>query len=135
MACFVCSKVYLTKIKLKQHYTVGHGYDPKRASEKEICEEAPKKDRAVAGASGVRDLMSCCGEKFHNWHARIKHQLDLHSRISGDICPYCDNKWVWRKYVDLDSHVSKYHPGKMSSKVQTCRSVKTLENRILWCTS
>ena len=45
-------------------------------------------------------------------------------RISGNICPYCDNKWCWRKYDDLDSHVARFHSNKMNSKIQSCRSCK-----------
>ena len=110
VACYLCDKSYLKKSKLKQHYIASHDYDPKLTSEQPL--------------PGKEHNCSECEENCGNWHARIKHQLDVHSRISGNICPYCDNKWSWRKYDDLDSHVRKYHSSKMNSTTQVCRSCK-----------
>ena len=55
----------------------------------------------------------------------MQHQLDVHSVISGEICPYCDSKWGWKKFDNLDEHVTKYHPFEMQSPIQTCLTCKT----------
>ena len=61
---------------------------------------------------------------FANLHARIKHQLDAHARISGQICPYCTSRFAPKKFDDLDGHVAKYHLFEMHSPIQTCSTCK-----------
>jgi DNA-directed RNA polymerase subunit RPC12/RpoP len=74
----------------------------------------------------VRNCRRCfdCGQSFGNSHARIRHQLDYHSAVSGQICPYCDSKYSVKKFDALDEHVSKYHVLVMQSPVQTCSTCK-----------
>ena len=55
----------------------------------------------------------------------LQHQLDIHSIISGEICPYCDCKWGWKKFDNLDEHVAKYHLFEMESPIQSCLTCKT----------
>ena len=45
--------------------------------------------------------------------------LFQHATISGQICPYCESKWGWKKFDHLDDHVTKHHVLEMQSPVQT----------------
>ena len=75
-------------------------------------------------SSEPKEFCTQCKQPFGSLHARIKHQLDVHSVISGDICPYCDGKWGWRKFDNLEEHVNKYHTFEMQSPIQTCMACK-----------
>lgn len=104
---------------LRRHYIASHGYDPNLANS--------GKDSATSCTStpgpGAPVSLNCpiCEQTFASLHARIKHQLDLHATVSGEICPYCP---YTRKFDNLDEHVVKYHEFVMQSPVQTCSTCK-----------
>ena len=94
---------------MKRHYITCHNYDPKCPS---TCSPDSK-------------LCTECDAKFANLNEAIKHHLEDHSILSGQICPYCDCKYGAKKFDNLDNHVSKYHVLDMQSPVQTCSTCKT----------
>jgi len=57
-----------------------------------------------------------------------KRNIFQHATISGQICPYCDNTWGWKKFNNLDEHVSKYHMLEMQSPVQTWYIILSSKN-------
>ena len=72
--------------------------------------------------SEALDHGTLCLVPSHHPSVQRKHRLDddfQHSVISGQICPYCDSKWGWKKVDRLDEHVAKFHVLEMQSPVQT----------------
>ena len=105
---------------LRRHYIASHGYDPNLANTgKDLATFSP----STPEQPGASEALNCplCEQTFASLHARIKHQLDLHATLSGQICPYCP---YTRKFDNLDEHVLKYHEFVMQSPVQTCSTCK-----------
>ena len=119
VCCHLCQRQFSMKQLLRRHYIASHGYDPNLANS--------GKDTATSSTStpgpGALVSLNCpiCEQTFASLHARIKHQLDIHATVSGEICPYCP---YTRKFDNLDEHVIKYHEFVMQSPVQTCSTCK-----------
>ena len=75
--------------------------------------------------SKITPSLKECDAKFPNSNEAIKHHLEAHAILSGQICPYCDCKYGAKKFDNLDSHVSKHHVLDMQSPVQTCSTCKS----------
>ncbi|CAB4055037.1 KRAB [Lepeophtheirus salmonis] len=111
--CHICKKTFTLKTLLRRHYMGTHNYDPRLVNPDLL-------------SSNIRgETCKECDQSFSNGHAVIKHYLDFHAVISGQICPYCDSKWSRRKFDELDAHVKKYHILEMQSPIQTCSTCKT----------
>eukprot|EP00095_Tigriopus_kingsejongensis_P002958 snap_masked-scaffold243_size241480-processed-gene-1.11 protein:Tk02958 transcript:snap_masked-scaffold243_size241480-processed-gene-1.11-mRNA-1 annotation:"unnamed protein product" len=107
VSCHLCTKAFTLKTLLRRHLISHHGYDPSR-----VDLDPSEEQRPLPGCE-------ICVEAFPNIHARIKHQLDFHSVVSGLICPYCS-----KKFDDLDGHAHKYHLLEVQSPIQTCITCK-----------
>ena len=106
VSCHLCSKSFILKTLLKRHYIAAHSYQSKNELISNLnCQE--------------------CSKEFKNNDEAIKHHLDFHAQISGQICPYCDCKYGAKKFDNLDAHVSKHHVLEMQSPIQTCSTCKT----------
>jgi hypothetical protein len=119
VACHICSRTFTMKVLLRRHYISNHGYKPELASSTIVD------DSQLSHPESEKELIcSTCNEKCVNRDAWIKHQLDFHTLISGEICPYCDNKWGPKKFDNLDEHVNKYHFWDTQSPIQQCTTCK-----------
>ena len=117
VCCHLCQRQFTMKQLLRRHYIATHGYDPN------LTNSAKDFATPFSASSGIPESLLCmaCKQTFVNLHARIRHQLDFHATVSGDICPYCPHT---RKFDNLDEHVIKYHEFVMQSPVQTCSTCK-----------
>ena len=118
VCCHLCQRQFTMKQLLRRHYIATHGYDPNLTNSAKADFATP-----FSASSGSPESLLCmaCKQTFVNLHARIRHQLDFHATVSGEICPYCP---YTRKFDNLDDHVVKYHEFVMQSPVQTCSTCK-----------
>ena len=121
VCCHLCQRQFTMKQLLRRHYIASHGYDPNLANFGKDTATLPSSTSTPAPGAPVSLNCPICEQTFASLHARIKHQLDIHASVSGDICPYCP---YTRKFDNLDEHVIKYHEFVMQSPVQTCSTCK-----------
>ena len=128
VSCHLCKKAFVLKTLLKRHYITSHGYDAQYGSDKQ---PSPNSLTSAATSTGngkvINEKEKCkeCQAEFENMHLVIRHFLEHHAVISGQICPYCDCKYGAKKFDNLDEHVAKHHVLEMQSPVQTCGTCKT----------
>jgi hypothetical protein len=134
--CHICKKPFILKTLLRRHYINAHNFEPNLGENseltgasagssvnKETAAQLVNKNHVADGHK--EETCTECEKSFSTANERIKHQLEVHAVLSGQICPYCDAKWGSKKFDDLDSHVAKYHVLEMQSPVQTCATCKT----------
>ena len=107
-ACVICGSKFFEKAKLRKHYVNHHAYVWSKID--------------TTGNERCKICRVRCG----NLNAVIRHYFEFHSKISGEACPYCDSKWGWKKFDELDNHVEKHHRSRGESKTQNCKSCKAV---------
>ncbi len=87
VCCHLCQRTFTLKQLLRRHYISSHGYDPNLVG----TASAVSKEAAGSGAgdggsvAGTEYPCDWCKQTYNNLHARIKHQLDFHSTLSGQV--------------------------------------------------
>ena len=111
VACHICKKSFILKTLLRRHYITIHNFDPQKNPSSDETEQV--------------ETCKECQVTLPSINEAIKHHLENHATISGQICPYCDCKYGAKKFDNLDSHVTKHHLLDMQSPMQTCSTCKT----------